>query len=252
MDSQTAKYNGHVPEREKMQALGRLSAKISHDLNNILGAIEGYATLIMNSSGADSPFAPDLLEIRASVAKAAGILRKLAVFGGRQILNRKLCPVNTVIEAACKREELSRAGKFRIETRLSPGLPDIMVDEAKLDEALVNLLVNACEAMSGVGMAVVSSALARRGGGAGSPAAHRDEDLTFVKISVRDRGAGISADVLDHLFEPMFSRPEKGAGAGMGLAVVYAVAAQHNGWVEVKSGSGRGSEFSLFLPISPL
>lgn len=250
MNEQIEKNNGFLPDKKKMEALGRLSCKVAHDYNNILGAIEGYATLAMNAAGADDPVRQDLQEIRAAVAKAAGLGKQLMVFGGRQMLHKAPCGVNGIIESALKKAELAAGGEFKIEARLEPGLPGITADAALLEQALASLLVNAREAMPGGGTASVASAALRLEGDAVNSPKPGEAGALFVKISVRDSGGGINPETLEHLFEPLFSTSKKGAGSGFGLAAVYGVVKQHNGWLEVKSGPGRGSEFALFLPAA--
>lgn len=250
MDEKTQKKEGFLPDKKKMEALGRLSCKVAHDYNNILGAIEGYATLAMNAARADDPVRQDLQEIRASVAKAAALGKQLMAFGGRQMLHKAPCDVNGLIENTLKRAELAAGGDFRIEARLAPGLPGITADAALLEQALSGLLVNAREAMPGGGTVSVASAALRLESGDISSPKPEEAGVLFVKISVRDSGSGISPENLEHLFEPLFSANKKGAGAGFGLAAIYGVVKQHNGWVEVKSRPAQGSEFSIFLPAA--
>ena len=239
-----------LPETRKMEALARLSCRVAHDYNNILASIEGYAALAMKDVRADGPLAKDLREIRGSVAKAAALSRKLVVFAGRQALDKAPCCANEIIARTLERAELSATGGLTAETRLEPSLPGIIADAAQLEQAVLNLLLNARDAMGG-GTALISSrALELEGSAVNSPDPLKAGAL-FVKISVRDSGGGISADVLERLFEPLFSGRKNGRGAGLGLSLVYGVVKQHNGWVEVKSEPGRGSEFSLYLPAAP-
>ena len=250
MNEQTEKKNAFVPEKKKMEALGRLSCKVAHDFNNILGAIEGYATLAMNAARADDPVREDLREIRGAVAKAAALGKQLMVFGGRQMLRKAPCEINGIIANTLKRPELAAGGDFKIEARLEPGLPGIMADAAQLEQVLANLLVNAREAMPGGGTAAVPSGAVRLEGGAVNSPKPGEAGPLFVKISVADSGAGISPENLEHLFEPLFTVVKKGVGAGLGLAAVYGVVKQHNGWEGVKSEPGRGSEVVLFPPAA--
>ena len=235
-----------------MDALVRLSCKLTHDFNNILGAIEGYATLAMNGIDKDNPATSDLREVRASVAKAAALGKQLLVFSGKQMLRKTTCGVNELIENTLKRMEIVPEANSKVETRLAPGLPAIMADAAQLEVALANLLVNAREAMPGGGAIAVSSSVVRLEGEAVNSANPQEAGPLFVKISVKDAGSGISPEVVVRLFEPLFSTTKKGVGSGLGLSTVYGVVNQHNGWVSVATEPGRGSEFSLFLPaINP-
>lgn len=257
MTQPTGNEGRYRPEKKKMEALGRLACKAAHDYNNILGAIEGYATLALEGVQKDTPLAQDLQEIRDSVAKAAALGKLLIASGGRQLLQKAPCGVNDIIADTLKRAELAPDRYFTVEARPGTGLPVIMADPAQLERALANLLVNAREAMRPAGpekpggaTAIISSAAVRLEGGAVNSPDPAEAGGLFIKISVQDSGAGISAENLERLFEPFFSTRNKGRGAGFGLATVYGVVLQHNGWVEVKSGPGPGSEFTVFLPAA--
>lgn len=246
----TDKEGNFLPEKKKMEALGRLSGKIAHDLNNILGAIEGYATLAARAAAPDDPMKQDMEEIRKAVAKAAALNKQLLVFSGRQLLRREPCGVNAIIVNLLKAAANVPGGDYKVELNLRPDLPGIIADPGQLQQALSNLLANAREAMPGGGTITISSSLLRlEGTGVNSP--KPDEAGTeFIQISVKDSGAGISAEALERLFEPAFASGKKAGGTGLGgLAMVYGVVRQHNGWVEAASAPGRGSEFFIFLPV---
>ena len=243
------KERNFLPEKKKMEALGRLSGKVAHDLNNILGAIEGYATLAAMAAAADDPMKQDMEEIRKAVAKAAAFNKQLLVFSGRQLLRKEPCGVNAIIGDLLKAAAGVQGEDFKVELSLQPDLPVIVADAGQLRQALSNLLTNAREAMPEGGTITISSSLLRlEGAGVSSP--KPDEAGTeFIKISVKDAGAGISGEALERLFEPAFAAGKKAGGTGLGgLALVYGVARQHNGWVEAASAPGRGSEFFIFLP----
>jgi len=233
-----------------MEALERLSCNVAHDFNNILGAIEGYATLAAIDGASKDDLPRDLQEIRNSVAEAAALAKQLLFFGGMQMLYKTPCGVNDIIANTLKRKELSPGEDFKVEARLAPGLPAIIADAEQLEQVLANLLVNAREAMPGGGTAVVSSSSLRFESVAVHSPYPLDAGTLFIKISIRDSGGGISAEVCERLFEPFFSTKEKGCGVGLGLSMVYGMVKQHNGWVEVKSEPGRGSEFLIFLPVA--
>jgi len=246
----TEKEGNFLPEKKKMEALGRLSSKVAHDLNNILGAIEGYATLASRAVGPDDPLRQDMEEIRKAVAKAAGLNKQLLVFSGRQLLRREPCGVNAIIGSLLKAAAVVQGGDLKVELNLQPDLPGISGDPGQLQQALSNLLANAREAMPGGGMVTISSSLLRlEGTGVNSPKPE-EAGTEFIKISVKDAGAGISGEAFERLFEPAFDAGKKTGGTGLGgLALVYGVVRQHNGWVEAASAPGRGSEFFIFLPV---
>lgn len=247
----TEKEENFRPEKKKMDALGRLSSKVAHDLNNILGAIEGYATLAGRAAGPDTPLRQDMEEIRKAVAKAAALNKQLLVFSGRQLLRREPCGVNALIENLLKAGAGVPGGDLKVELNLQPDLPGIIADPGQLQQALSNLLANAREAMPGGGTITISSSMLRLEGGDVNSPKPDEAGTEFVTISIKDAGCGISGEALEQIFEPWFSTKEKGRATGLGgLAVSYGVIKQHNGWLEVKSEPGRGSEFSVFLPVS--
>lgn len=253
MSQQTGNDGGCLPDNKKMEALGRLSCKVAHDLNNILGAIEGYATLAMNAVRADDPMREDMQEIRKAVAKAAAINKQLLVFSGRQMLHKKPCSVKEILENLLKTEPAFSGGDLKVELLLQPDLAGINCDPEQLGQALSNLLANAREAMPGGGTITIGSSMRRLEGAAVNSAKPEEAANDFVRISVKDTGCGMNAEALDHLFEPVASTREKNHGSRLGgLAIVYGVIKQHNGWVEVKSAPGAGSEFAVFLPAAKI
>lgn len=250
MAGQTENKSAVLPDRKKMDSLSRLSGKLAHDLNNILGAIEGYATLALNSPSADAALKDDLQEIRKAVGRAAALNKQLLVFCGRQLLQRRPCGVNGIIEKLLGAGAGSVSPAVKVEPRLQPGLPDIEGDPVQLELVFLNLLANARDAMPGGGTAVISTELRRLEAAAVNSPRPGEAGTEFVRVCVRDSGTGLGADALEHLFEPLFSTKEKGKGAGFGLSAVYGIIKQHNGWAAAASAPGEGSEFSVFLPAA--
>lgn len=243
----TKKERVFLPNPEKMGALARLSGKIAHDLNNILGAIEGYATLAGNSLKAEDPAKEDMREIRQAVAKAAGLTRQFLVFSGRSGLRKTSCDIAGLLAGLQQKAVNGGPEELKIKLELRPGLPAINADTAGLEQALLNLLANAREA--GGAITVRAEAASLEPSEVRSPAP-KGAGTKFMKISVADTGRGIPEEDLELLFEPFFTTKEKSKGAGQGLAAVYGIAKYHNGWVEVKSAPGQGSEFSIYLPAT--
>jgi signal transduction histidine kinase len=243
------KNGGWRPDAEKMEALSRLSGKVAHDFNNILGAVEGYATLTANVLKDGDPIKADMGEIRQAVAKAAGLTRQLLVFAGRQALEKKPCDIGALLAGLPRKAAGPGREGFKIDLDLRPGLPALNADPACLAQALLNLLENAREAMPGGGTITVrAQSLRLAPAGVKSPAPAQAQ-ADFVKISVSDSGPGMTPETLERIFEPFFTTKEKGKGTGFGLSEVYGITKHHNGWVEVESEPGRGSEFSIFLPV---
>ncbi len=224
---------GEALER-KMEALARLAGGVAHDMNNILGAIEGYATLSLRGLAPSEPLHADLEEIRKAVAKGSALMKKLLSFGRRQALNRtRFAAADLLADLAAKGGEAAGPG-VSIECRARPGLPELDADARQLERLFMNLLLNARDAMPSGGQI---SVLAEAAG-------------PFVKISVSDQGSGMPPSVEKHLFEPFFTTKEKGKGTGLGLAEAYGIARQHGGRIEVSTAEGKGSVFSVLLPAA--
>lgn len=232
-----------------MEALARLSGKIAHDFNNILGAIEGYATLASNALKEGDQIKADMEEIRQSVAKAAGFTKQLLTFARRRALLKTTCNLSELLAALPQKTALPGREGFKIELDIHPELPVINADPSGIEVAVLNLLDNSREAMPGGGVITVRAGLQRLAAAEVKSPAPAEAGTEFVKISVADTGGGIKTDILERIFEPLFTTREKGRGAGLGLSLVYGIIAHHNGWITVKSEPGQGSEFSMYLPL---
>ncbi|HAN05977.1 MAG: hypothetical protein A2X29_06780 [Elusimicrobia bacterium GWA2_64_40] len=239
-------------QAQKMEAVGRLAGGIAHDFNNILGAIEGYATLGMRKLSETDPLWGDLGEIRRAVVKASALTKQLLAFSRKQAIRKEpLCP-DALIENLRNMVKRIIGENIELKTEVAPGLPQLMADAGQMDQLLLNLFLNARDAMPGGGtIGVRAEAVKREPYEVRSPNPETAGTL-FIRIRVADTGTGMSPQVMEHIFEPFFSTKEKGKGTGLGLSTVYGITRQHNGWLEVKSSEGKGSEFSVFLPAGAL
>ncbi|HAT72562.1 MAG TPA: hypothetical protein DCS63_07080 [Elusimicrobia bacterium] len=236
-------------QSQKMEAVGRLAGGIAHDFNNMLGAIEGYATLAMDPLKEDNPIKNDLLEIRKAVARAAALIKQLLVFSRKQALQKTPCDLNAAIKSIQTMMTSIIGENIKLHLDLQPELPCMLADASQLDQLLMNLVVNARDAMPDGGRITLRTRqVALHPSGVRSP---RPEEAgqKFMLISVKDSGTGMDKTTRDHLFEPFFTTKERGKGTGLGLSTVYGAAKQHNGWVTVESEIGQGTEFSVYLPF---
>ncbi len=237
-------------QSSKLEAVGRLAGGVAHDFNNILMAVRGHVQLVQEALPASSHIREDLDEIDQAAARAESLTRQLLAFGRKQPLRVEVLDLNEVIRDA---EGLLRrlvGPDVTLELQLDAAPPSVRMDPTHLEQVLVNLAVNARDAMPDGGRLVVET------GAAVLPDA--DESLagvaregSYAVLRVTDTGTGMDADVRAHLFEPFYTTKETGKGTGLGLATVYGVTTQAGGHIRVTSEPGQGACFLLYLPAVP-
>ncbi|MDD2805281.1 MAG: ATP-binding protein [Elusimicrobiales bacterium] len=241
-EKETAEMTAVRGDAERMASLARLASGFAHDINNMLGAIEGYAVLARASLAPGSQARKDMESISEAVKAAAELTSGLLLFGRRRALKPEACQPGQLLEAAAARARAQGPAGVVVKTEIPGGLAGLLADRGRFETALDALVKNALTAMPAGGQLTLGAEQIRAGGPAGA-------DEYFLRFFVRDTGPGMTPEVLEHLFEPYFSgRPE---GKGLGLALVYGIAALHGGWAEARSEPGRGSEVSLCLPAGP-
>jgi PAS domain S-box-containing protein len=234
-----------LQEVQKMEALGRLAGGVAHDLNNLLTVIHGYGALLRGHVPAGGEAERFLDEVTTAGERASELTHQLLTFSRRQVLRPQLVDVN---EELVRLQPLLRptlGEDVRLELALAPELPPVRTDPAQLEQVIVNLAVNARDAMPGGGDLTLATALVA------APATAADDGdgaAPWVRLRVRDTGVGMSADVLAHLFEPFFTTKERGRGTGLGLSSVYGAVRQSGGEVRVESAPGEGTTFDVLLP----
>jgi two-component system, cell cycle sensor histidine kinase and response regulator CckA len=237
-----------LQQSQKMEAVGRLAGGIAHDFNNILAAIVGYTELTMMHLDASSPVIRNLECILEGSEKAATMIRSLLAFSRTQALEMKPENLNELVVVVQKFLVRIIREDIRITTRLSDNNLHVMADRGQIDQILLNLVANARDAMPEGGRIVISTSRVDldeefvRHYGFGRPGA-------FALISVADTGIGMDEALTKRIFEPFFSTKDMGKGTGLGLSIVYGIVNQHNGFIDVYSESGQGSEFRIYLPL---
>jgi PAS domain S-box-containing protein len=238
---------GELRAAQKMEAVGRLAGGVAHDFNNLLTVVTTNVALALLDTPAADPRRALLAEIDEAAQRAASLTRQLLAFGRRQVLNPR--PVDLAALVGDTRRMLSRllGEDVELELELDPALPPVHADPAQVEQVLVNLVVNARDAMPRGGRITVSSRLAEvpPGGAPGGLAPGR-----YGVLAVRDTGAGMDPETLGRVFEPFFTTKAEGQGTGLGLSTVYGIARQHGGRVEVESRPGTGSTFRVWLPVA--
>jgi PAS domain S-box-containing protein len=242
------RLEAQVQQAQKMEAVGQLAGGVAHDFNNILQSILGFTEILL----ADTPPADrhhgDLLEIQKSAERAAGLTRQLLAFSRRQMITPTVLDLNGVVSNMHKLLHRLLGEDIQLVTELAADLPRIKADAGQIEQIIMNLAINARDAMPRGGRITLTTA----------SVVLTAEDIPFiadgragqfVRLSLADTGTGIAPDVLPHIFEPFFSTTGPGKGTGLGLSVIYGIAQQHNGWVNVYSQLGQGTAFKLYLPV---
>ncbi len=238
---------------QKMEAIGRLAGAVAHDFNNLLMVIGGFADRALGQLAADHPARRDLEEVTRAGDRAEALTRKLLAFGRRQVLRQAVVDLNGVVSELEKMLRLAVGEDVELVFRLAPALGRVLADPGQIEQILMNLAVNAREAMPRGGRFAVETANVELGAGA----AHRHLDLepgSYVLLEIQDTGAGIDEADRERIFEPFFS--SKKDGSGLGLATVYGIVQQHGGSITADNGArqgagqgaGRGARFRIYLP----
>jgi PAS domain S-box-containing protein len=233
-------------QAQKLESVGRLAGGVAHDFNNVLTVILGNLELASLHVGQDHPLAGPIAEMREAAESAASLTRQLLAFSRKSVIEPQAVELDARLEHMAKL--LRRLIGEDVSLRLEPGrVGRVRVDPGQLEQILINLAVNARDAMPSGGDLVIGTSTARVGPGDARlpPGAAAGE---YAVVSVRDTGCGMSDEVRAHIFEPFFTTKETGKGTGLGLATVYGAVTQNQGFVEVDSLLGRGSTFRVYLP----
>jgi PAS domain S-box-containing protein len=244
------KLEQRLSQAQRMEAVGRLAGGIAHDFNNILTAVMGYANLLTEELGPESPCADDLEGIKKAAGKASALTRQLLAFSRRQPVSPRVLDTNAIVTDLEKmlRRVLSESISFGL--ALDPDTPPILADASQIEQVLLNLVVNARDAMPSGGRLLVSTQREKlrssRNVGIDTLAPG-----DYAVITVLDSGKGIDPGIIDRIFEPFFTTKDEGKGTGLGLAMVYGIAKQAGGGVEVASPPGAGAKFKVWIPAAP-
>jgi PAS domain S-box-containing protein len=255
------RLQGQLHQSQRLESIGQLAGGIAHDFNNLLVVILNYATFVLD--GLDGPPAPDpqdeaaarlalrddVEQIRRAAERAAALTHQLLIFGRADAVSPEVLDLNMVVEDLDKLLRRTIAERVRLTTNLQPGLWPVVVDRGQMEQVLVNLAVNARDAMPGGGALDVLTANVDVPPGA-DPALP-SEAGRYVRLTVSDTGTGMTADVAERAFEPFFTTKPRGEGAGLGLATVYGAVANAGGLVRLDTQPGVGTTFNVYLPISP-
>jgi signal transduction histidine kinase len=266
--AERARVEETLRQAQKMEAVGQLAAGIAHDFNNLLTIIQGQVDLLLRQGNAEAAKAargtgnaerePDsafrvprsaLEQVALAAERAASLTRQLLVFSRKHVPQLRPVDLNRLLNRTGKLLTRLLGEQIQLHLDCAPGLPPVTADECNLDQVLMNLAVNARDAMPGGGTLTLATSFERLT--AETARAHpKGRPGAFVCVRVTDTGSGMDAATLARLFEPFFTTKDVGKGTGLGLATVYGILQHHQGWIEVASQPGQGSTFQIFLPCS--
>lgn len=236
-------------QAQKMEAIGQLAAGVAHDFNNILTIIQGHAGLLQHKSAPGSPQAKSSQEISVAAASAATLIRQLLMFSRKQVMQFRHLDLNELLRNALKMLQRLVGEHVRIEFHPHEWLPAIHADPSMLEQIVMNLAVNARDAMPTGGRVLIATSLAAVER-APSPMDPEQRTGQYICLSFSDTGAGMDTQVLSRIFEPFFTTKPVGKGTGLGLSTVFGIVRQHHGWLEVESKPKEGTKFRVFFPPS--
>jgi PAS domain S-box-containing protein len=234
---------------QKMDSIGRLAAGVAHDFNNIITVIQGYSSMLQGKENLIPEFADPLSEISLAAERAASLTRQLLTFSRKQTIQPRSRDLNAVIENITKMLMRLLGEDVALKVDLAQGLPFIHADAGMLEQVIINLAVNARDAMPKGGSICLRTATVNVDE---EYRQHRPQARAgkFVCLSIADTGSGMDAQTLAQIFEPFFTTKEPGKGTGLGLATVYGIVQLHQGWIEVSSIPQQGTIFKIFFPIT--
>ncbi len=242
------RHQEQLRQAQRLEAVGRLAAGVAHDFNNILAVIRGNAELLPGS-GSFVEVAESAKEIEEAADRAIGLARQLLSFSSQQSIQPRPLDLNQAVGNFTKMLRRILGEGVHLELQLAADLPAILADVGMLEQVLLNLAVNARDAMPGGGKFSVQTTTVdvSPSSGLAQPDAYAGR---FAKLTAADTGAGMSPEVLERIFEPFFTTKAFGQGTGLGLATVHGIVKQHRGWLNVASRAGVGTLFEIFLPAT--
>ncbi|UCG79210.1 MAG: response regulator [Nitrospirota bacterium] len=234
-------------QTQKIESVGRLAGGIAHDFNNILSSIIGFSELALRKHGTNPDIYESLSIVLQSGERAAELTSQLLAYSRKQILEIKAIDLNSVVENMSKMLNRTIGENISLHFNKKVPLKTIMADPGQMEQVLLNLAINARDAMAGGGRLIIETS-----------EVEFDDDFvkmnegsvkgSYVLLKVTDSGAGMPDELMEKIFEPFFTTKETGKGTGLGLSMVYGIVKQHNGYIKVESEPGKGSTFLLYIP----
>jgi nitrogen-specific signal transduction histidine kinase/ActR/RegA family two-component response regulator len=234
-------------QSQKMEAVGRLAGGVAHDFNNLLTVIKGYSELAMEEISESDPLYAGVQQIQRAADRAASLTRQLLAFSRRQVLAPKVLDLNQLVTDTQKMLRRLMGEDVELVTALQSNLGSVRADPHQIEQVLMNLAVNAKDAMPRGGKLTVETSNVE------FDREHTHEHVSvkpgaYVMLAVSDTGSGMDAETCSHVFEPFFTTKEQGKGTGLGLSTVYGIVKQSGGYIWVSSEQGAGTTFKIYLP----
>jgi len=248
-EEEKEKIQTQLLQSQKMEAIGLLAGGVAHDFNNLLTIIQGYTTMVMMKTPDSDHASRDLNQIRLAAGRAANLTRQLLLFGRRQPLEPASFNLNRTIDNLLKMLYRLIGEDITVITELEPDLWEILADEGTIEQVIMNLAVNARDAMPKGGKLTIRTE---------NIILHEEKTRVitearpghFIVLSIADTGTGMDKEIVARIFEPFFTTKEVGKGSGLGLSVAYGIVKQHEGWINVYSEPGQGTVFKTYLPAA--
>jgi signal transduction histidine kinase/CheY-like chemotaxis protein len=246
-EEELRKSHEMLRQSQKMEAVGQLAGGVAHDFNNLLMVIGGYSDLLLQQLPPGTQYRDHVEEIRKAGTRASSLTQQLLAFSRKQVIAPRVANLNEVVAGTEKMLRRLIGEDIDLVTVLRPGLWNVRLDTGQIEQVLMNLAVNARDAMPGVGKLLIETENGRidedmaRRQGYGKPGPH-------VVLSMRDTGSGMDEETQSRIFEPFFTTKGQGKGTGLGLATVYGIVKQSDGYISVESRPGEGTTFRIYFP----
>lgn len=247
-ETQRQRLEDQLRQSQKMEAIGRLAGGVAHDFNNLLTVIKGHSGLMFERLDLSDPLRASSQQIEKAADRAASLTRQLLAFCRMQVLQPKVLDLNALVSDMGKMLQRLIREDIAFTFRPSNALKHVKVDPSQVEQVILNLVVNACDAMPQGGKLLIEThdVIMDEQGLQARPLIQPGR---YALLVVSDTGCGMNAETKAHIFEPFFTTKEQGKGTGLGLATVYGVVKQSGGWIWVDSEPGRGARFEIYLPV---